>query len=123
MKTLEHSERQLAAWTPRPPSASLHKRLFGPPTVAPSRQALNWPSLFALSATSLALFTLVFTPARRADPFLAPTTPRWTILAASNQWLASYFVADPSTPRNSPPLQRFEWTNLNPSPSSSVLPR
>ncbi len=82
-----------------------------------------WPRLWAAAATSLALFTLLLSPAQPVDPFFRAPTPRWTILASSNQWLASYFVAAPSLPRNAPPIQRFEWTNANPSPSSSTSPR
>ena len=75
--------------------------------------------MLAATATLLALFTLVFTPARQADPFFDAAAPRWTILAPSNQWLASYFVSDPARRRNAPPIQLFEWTNFTPSLSST----
>jgi hypothetical protein len=90
---------------------------------APATLAPGWPRLLAVTATCLALFTVVFAPARPAEPAFAPDTPRWTILAASNQWLASYFISESRAPVNSLPLQRFEWTNHQPSPSSSFLPR
>jgi hypothetical protein len=64
---------------------------------------------------------VAFAPARPADPVFASPTPHWTILAASNQWLATYFVADAAAAVNSLPLQQFEWTNQHPSPSSNAL--
>ena len=123
MKNPNPLEQKLASWIPRPPSAKLHDRLFrATPPVTPA-SAFPWPRLLAATATSLALFTVVFNPARPVDPIFDAAVPRWTILAPSNQWLASYFVGHPSRPRNAPPLQRFDWTNITPSPSSNASPR
>jgi hypothetical protein len=123
MSTLNPSEQKLALWTPRHPSAKLRKRLFDQPLSPGPEPAAHWPRLLAATATSLALFTLMFNPAHPVDPFFDTTAPRWTILAPSNQWLASYLVSDDSPFRNAPPSQRFGWTNITPSPSSTIFPR
>jgi hypothetical protein len=113
MKTMEELENELRTWTPRPPSARLRAKIFGPPAVEPS---WGWNQARVAFASAVAV-ALVIAIRQGAPSFSTGGQASPAMLAAvmSNQNLAAYAV------RQDPGLNNasvFEGTNLR----DSIVP-
>jgi len=94
---------------PRPPSAALRARIFGPPAVEPTPFAS-----FAWLAPATACLLLTLGVLVQRNGVTAPTLPDPGVLAAmslSNQSLAAYLPGSVQHGLNSLRLEPLEWTN------------
>lgn len=109
------TEALLHAWTPRPPSPGLERRLFGRPRSGSPRQ-VSWVWLSPVTACLLLgglLLIQRLPPPVLVDAGHAPLVA----MILSNQSYAPYLPG--SFQRNQNRWDTFEWTKGSPFPSSS----
>ena len=111
MNETNELEMRLRSWVPRPPSAKLERRIFGP-TAPPRTPALGFRWLAPVTAAFVVLCVLM---TQRNGPSSSLSTPSNALIAAalSNQLAAGWLPGSMSREQNALPAETFEWTNGN----------
>ncbi len=119
---MNHLERQLQSWIPRPPSAKLKARLFAGQPVTEIENPWQFSWRHFAPVTGILFLVMVTLSSRNLDSVYFAGSPSENLLAAmalSNQTAASYFTSGDSCERNALTRETFESTNASRSPSGA----
>jgi len=122
MNEMNHLERQLRSWMPRPPSGKLKTRLFTGEAVTESENSWQFSWRHFAPVTGILFLVMVTLSSRNVDPIYFAGSPSESLLAAmalSNQTAASYFTSADSCERNALSRETFESTNASHSSSGA----